>query len=192
MRLELKAETLDPRRAGQVTRYHTWPRIREQSVGEHSWQVLRVLLAIWPDAPRHVIVHCLTHDIGETVSGDPPYPVKAMNPDMKEACDRVELDAHRRMARDWFLPGPSHLSDMEKTIFKMAEFIEMWEWALFEISMGNSNAVLVMERCLEAMIDRESYLRDGFGNNVLAAGVLVRTGQYCEKRTGTTGRISRE
>lgn len=31
-------QTIDPRRAGEVTRYHTWSRLREQSVGEHCWQ----------------------------------------------------------------------------------------------------------------------------------------------------------
>ncbi len=66
----------DPRQAGLVRRYHTWAVTRDQTVAEHSWQVARVLLAIWPDVPRHLIIHCLTHDLGERAGGDLPYPVK--------------------------------------------------------------------------------------------------------------------
>jgi len=141
----------DPRWAGQVTRYHTWPRIREQSVGEHSWQVMRILLAIWPDAPRHMLLHCLTHDVGEMVSGDPPYPVKKNNPVLKEEMDRIERDAHLSMCIPWSFPPPSSLTENEYKIFKLCEFIEMWEWAIFEMDLGNSHAELVKDRCRKAM-----------------------------------------
>lgn len=140
-------QTLDPRRAGQVTRYHTWPRVREQSVGEHSWQVLRVLLAIWPDAPRHVMVHAVTHDVGETGPGDAPYPSKANSPVLKAEHDRIEREVHLAMSTKWSLPPPSDLTVIERDVFKMAEYIEMWEWGLGELELGNASAALVASRC---------------------------------------------
>lgn len=141
----LHEQTLDPRRAGQVTRYHTWPRVREQSVGEHSWQVARVVLALWPDAPRHVLVHCLFHDVGEVV-GDLPYPMKRNDPVLRQRMEHAEFCAHLGMCLPWQLPAPVELSAEEKAVFKLAEYIEFWEWALYEISLGNQNARLVMTR----------------------------------------------
>jgi 5'-deoxynucleotidase YfbR-like HD superfamily hydrolase len=182
--VKLEPATLDPRRAGQVTRYHTWPRLREQSVGEHSWQVARVLLAIWPAAPRRLLVHCVTHDIGETVAGDPPYPVKALNPDLKTACDRIEGAAHDMMAMTWMLPVRLALPEHERAAFKLAEFIEMWEWGLFELSMGNSNAALVVSRCADGVahyVDAISSMDDGT-LPVDVDNLLRRTEQYMQLR----------
>lgn len=149
----------DPRRAGLTRRYHTWPTIREQTVAEHSWQVARVLLAIWPDAPRHLIIHCLTHDLGEQRAGDLPYPVKKMSPDLALAHSLIERQALLDMVRPWGVPMPILLSDLEKKAFKLAEFIEMAEWAWNEVNMGNRYATLVHERCHHGLSERLSELR---------------------------------
>lgn len=61
----------DPRLAGEVSRYHTWPHLRQQSVAEHSWQVMRIMLAIYPMVPRVLLIHCMAHDAGEI--GDRNY-----------------------------------------------------------------------------------------------------------------------
>lgn len=181
--MKLHDQTLDPRRAGQVTRFHTWPRLREQSVGEHSWQVLRILLAIWPGAPRHLLIHCVTHDVGETVSGDPPYPIKVLNVDLKQACDRIEREAHLLMSDSWRLPLPCDLSEEEKIIFKLAEFVEMWEWGVFEVGMGNSYAGLVVDRCVEGILERVEALRAHDAEWVRQ--IVQNVGWYTEKRRAT-------
>lgn len=147
----MKSDWKDPRWALQVLRYHTWPHVRAQSVGEHSAQVARILLAIWPEAPRHVLVHCIVHDVGEVQAGDPPYPSKRMNPDLARGHARVERDAHLAMCIPWSLPAPQNLTDFEKWAFKLAEFIEMWEWGLHEGNLGNRYADLVALRCMEAI-----------------------------------------
>ncbi len=140
----------DPRCALQVSRYHTWPRIREQSVGEHSAQVMRILLALWPQAPRHLLVHCLIHDIGEAVSGDPPFPVKRDNPNLKAECDRIEREAHLEMCLPWSLPAPVLLLHSEALVFKVAEYLEMYEWGMYEMRLGNQYGKRVRDRCLVA------------------------------------------
>jgi 5'-deoxynucleotidase YfbR-like HD superfamily hydrolase len=169
----------DPRWAMQVTRYHTWPRLREQSVGEHSMQVMRILLAIWPKAPRELLIHCMVHDIGEVWSGDPPYPVKAQNPDMKEACDRVEGEAHIAMCLPWGVPPPAVLSQEERAVFKLAEFIEMMEWGLYEAALGNTMARLVVTRCREA----SGRLMEQVPEDICVAAtkyILKRESEYAE------------
>lgn len=136
----------DPRMAGCVLRYHTWPHVRSQSNAEHSWQVARLLLAIWPDAPRNVIVYCLTHDVGEVGTGDAPFPIKRDNPDLKKIMDRIEKSTHLGMCIPWNLPHPGALSALEAIVFKIADMLDMWEWGLQEIMLGNRFADLAVQR----------------------------------------------
>ena len=80
----------DARMAGDVRRYHTWPVHHQQTIAHHSWNVARILLEIWPDAPRSAIVYAITHDLGEVGTGDIPFPIKRENPDLKAIMDRLE------------------------------------------------------------------------------------------------------
>jgi hypothetical protein len=138
--------SLDPRRAYEVRRYHVWPVHHQQTVGEHSAQVWRIVRAIWPNAPNALLDHCLTHDIGELISGDLPYPTKANNKVLREEIEKIELSTHQAMTEKWGLPPPSQLTEFERTVFKLAEFLEMWEYGLNEVLLGNRNALLIVER----------------------------------------------
>jgi len=169
---------LDPRRSGRITRYHTWPRIQQQSVGEHSWQVMRIILAIWPDADRDLLIHTVTHDVGEIATGDLPFPAKARDPELKKKIDDAEKSTHLRMSMPWSLPAPKALSPEQMTVFKLAEYIEMWEWALDDMDMGNSNAELVRIRTLEAI---EKMTPD------VPTDVQVRAHSYMQRRACVSG-----
>lgn len=138
----------DIRLAGQVIRYHTWPHIRQQSVGEHSWQVARILLAIAPGHPG-LVKHAILHDIGELETGDLPYPIKADNEVLGGLMIDLEEEAIEYLCNRWGVPSGRHLTDQEKWVFKLAEFIEMWEWGLEEVLRGNKFAELVALRCRE-------------------------------------------
>jgi 5'-deoxynucleotidase YfbR-like HD superfamily hydrolase len=143
---------LDPRRAGRVLRYHTWPHIRPQTVAEHCWQATRILMAMWPDVPPHLIRHMMFHDVGEVVTGDPPYPLKSSSPTLKAALDGVESDAHLAMCLPWGLPAPLKLAEAEAVVTKLADLIEMWEWGLDEVALGSHEAELVVTRCRDAFV----------------------------------------
>lgn len=148
-------QTLDPRSALRVKRYHTWPVIHQQSIGEHSIQVYRIIKAIWPEAPHYLLDHALTHDIGERVSGDIPYPVKANSPELKAQIDSLEYAAHLQMCIPWSFPPPvKALLPLEATVFKLAEYIEMWEYALDELILGNRGVRLIARRMEEAMLQK--------------------------------------
>ncbi len=141
--------TLDPRGAGCVERYHTWPKVRQQSVGEHTWQLIRILLAIYPAAPRKLLIEAMFHDVGERVSGDAPYPLKTNNTVIKREMDAVEDSARLSMTR-WGVRARLRIGDRQRAAMKLAEFIEMAEWGWDELALGNQNARVVMERCLIA------------------------------------------
>lgn len=138
--------THDPRVAGQITRFHTWPRIRDQSVGEHTWQVLRIMLAIWPDCPRKLLVHGVIHDAGE-MAGDIPYPFKRNDQILKDRMDAAEASIRDKM---YGLPEDIVLSHYEQKFFKLCEFLDMWEFGLHEINLGNNYAFVVATRCIIA------------------------------------------
>lgn len=144
----------DMRLAGRVLRYHTWPHIRPQTVAEHTWQVLRILYAIWPDVPSHVVRYVVGHDVGEITVGDPPYPIKANNSVLKTEMDRIEGEAQDELFAGWMLGDVPELTEDERWAFKIAEFIEMWEWGWEEELLGNRFAIKVKERCVSVVIDR--------------------------------------
>lgn len=153
----LEDMAFDPRRAGLVKRYHTWETLMVQSVAEHSWQVMRILLAIYPGAPRHMLVHCMTHDIGEAVAGDMPYPIKLVYPALRQVCDEAEAMTHDVMSNTWGVPARKELPAVEKSIFKLAEFMEMWEYGLHEVELGNHIAKLICTRTQPGIV---KYLKE--------------------------------
>jgi len=138
--------TYDPRAAGEITRYHTWPVHRQQSVGEHSWQILRILLTVWPRCPRRVLVHTVVHDMPE-MGGDISYPFKVLFPELKSAMTKVEhyiTAEQNKFGR----PEEPHLSPFEQHVFKLCEWIEMWEYGLHEVNMGSRYGETICERMM--------------------------------------------
>lgn len=137
----------DPRAGLELIRYHSWATHRKQSNGEHSAQIARILLTVWPDCPRRMIVHCITHDIGE-MAGDVQYPYKKRVPGLKENMDAAEQLVRSEMRRVFGLPPDLQLTDYEQRVFKFCEFLEMWEFGLREVNMGNAYGGIIATRCL--------------------------------------------
>ena len=139
----------DPRVALQLTRYHSWPRLRDQSNGEHSAQIMRILLTVWPDCPRRMLVHAVTHDMGE-MAGDVQYPYKLNNPALKSIMDQLEGSVIERMGETIGVPPEVNLSPYEQRVFKLCEFVEMFEYGLHEMGLGNKYGRIIAMRCLTA------------------------------------------
>jgi 5'-deoxynucleotidase YfbR-like HD superfamily hydrolase len=170
-------EMLDPRQAGELRRYHTWACNHEQTVADHSWNVARLLLAWDPQLPRHMLVHALFHDIGERITGDVPYPIKAQNPALKKEMDRLEFDGHLAMCGPWGVSAPVALSDAEAALFKLADLVDMWEHALDEIARGNKHCRLVRERTQKAISDRL-----GDPESLISKSIVIAARQYVARR----------
>lgn len=143
MRLTRDMVRSDPRRGGAVQRYHTWPTLQTQTVAEASWNVCRILVMIWPDAPAQAITHALLNDCGEIVTGDLPYPVKANNPALKAETIRLETDAFVSMGIAHLEAAPA--DDIWRRRVKIADCIEMWEFNLEEQALGSGYAELLSD-----------------------------------------------
>ncbi len=124
------------RLAGQVRRYHTWMVLHQQSIGEHSWQCMRIWWQIWGPLPPEVTTYFIWHDAGELVAGDLPFPVKAKNPVLKDTMDELEDRAVKAMG------GPAgHPPDgYNKIRAKACDLIDMYEYGLHERRLGNQYA----------------------------------------------------
>jgi len=76
-------------RAGGVVRYHNEPGVPKQRVDCHTWRVLAILLSIWPDSSRELIITVQWHDTEEGLTGDLPAPLKWGNPELKKFVDEM-------------------------------------------------------------------------------------------------------
>lgn len=150
----------DPRAAGEVMRYSTWRTVRRQTVAEHTWQVLRILLTIWPAAPRNVLTYAVVHDMGE-MAGDIQYPFKNMFPELRAGAEKAENYVQHMQRRDIGIPEVKHpLSPFEKQVFKLCDNLEMWEFGLVERNMGNVYGNVIVERMASAVAQNLQNLQD--------------------------------
>jgi hypothetical protein len=156
----------NPRFAGEVERYHTWPTHRRQSVGEHTWQVFRIWFQIFGPLTPEESTYVLWHDAGELVLGDLPFPVKARNPGLKHVCDVIEAEALINMLGVDPLKGISTFQRKQKA--KLCELIEMLEFGLSELAQGNRLAQPIIDDTREAITRLIAQLYDGNEKEVAA------------------------
>jgi 5'-deoxynucleotidase YfbR-like HD superfamily hydrolase len=158
----------NPRFAGQVTRYHTWLMHHRQTVGEHTWQVMRIYWQIWGSLPPEVSTYLIWHDAGELVTGDLPFPVKLRNPVLKQECDRIEE------ASVYIMGGTPHafLSAEDQQRVKMCDLIDMLEMGWTEFNMGNAYAQPILDDIHAQIIKR--LLDFGVPERAKVEGYLAR------------------
>jgi hypothetical protein len=134
------------RLAGEVLRYHTAPMHHRQTVGEHTWQCMRIYWQIWGQLPSELTTYFIWHDAGELACGDLPFPVKSINPIIKLEMDTLEEAAVERMGGiNYSLPL------LLKTRAKACDLIDMHECGLAEVAMGNKFAQPIVDDTLRAL-----------------------------------------
>lgn len=172
--------TTDPRMAGQVERFHTWPVLRRQTVAEHAWNAARILLSIFPEAPRELIVQTLLHDVGEIATGDVPSYTKSGSSVIKREMDKLEERAWLAMCLPWGLPAPVPVHENSVLITKLADVMELWETGLQELAMGNQLAMLIKVKIGEDMYARIDAMQRS--ENPLLISVGERALTYVARR----------
>lgn len=140
------------RLAGQVARYHTWPTIRQQSVGEHTWQVMRIYRELFdPMPPAEVWGAVHDHDKPEIRTGDLPFSAEQPGDEwdaLKVAAKKLEL-----RVRDIMGIPEYTLTSTELARVKVADLLECWEFGLAESRLGSRYGRVVMSNVLPA-VDR--------------------------------------
>ncbi len=142
-----RAEVMMSRRhAGGVKRYHTWPTLRTQTVADHSWHVMRIFLELFPDAvTMEVLTWILWHDVAEVGTGDIPFPLKSRYPELKSIMDDIGTEVTDNMGIVW-----PELTDRQRALIKICDLLEMYQWGIDEVMMGNQYARPIVEDTLAA------------------------------------------
>jgi hypothetical protein len=114
--------------AGEVSRFHAVPTIPVQSVGQHTYGVLAILLAmdtfVRPeDLP--LLTAAMLHDAPELYTGDVPFTTKRECPEVKAALDKAEFEYS--CAHLFISP---RLSPRQCTLLKLADMLEGLRWSI--------------------------------------------------------------
>lgn len=107
-------------RGGNVRRYHMeGPAVLPQSVAEHTWRALTLLLYLWPDSSRNCILALHYHDVAESLTGDPSKALKAF-PKVAELFAEMEdeFDSHMQLQ--------FHITEEEYLRIKTVDALECW------------------------------------------------------------------
>lgn len=118
---------------GQVTRYHTREMLRPQKVGEHTYNVLSLVMLLTNFHPSHnLVLHVLLHDVAEFVVGDIPSPTKRQLLRQGVGVAALEDDVLRK--HNLKLPS---LSKEEHRTMHMADLLDGLYHSGREVAMGN-------------------------------------------------------
>lgn len=140
-------------RGGAVRRYHTEEGMAAQTVAEHTWRLMVILLHLWPDASPRLLTTALYHDVPEGLFGDAPAPVKR-DPVLKAAYDVQEAEYSLFLG----IRDESALNPAEYARLKCADYLELCMTCLYQ-DTPNSNRIFatgaryVRERAMDLPID---------------------------------------
>ena len=160
---------LDIRKGGDVTRFHTVPMLRPQSVASHSWGVATILLDLDPNCPAHLIKAALYHDVAEHITGDVSAPTKWRYPELAEILSRIEDEVERDLGLT------VELTEAEKARLKFADMTELVLYCCQEYRLGNAPAAEIVirgvtylkERMLDKVCRAYLYKLESYVNEVL-------------------------
>lgn len=128
------------RTGGGTERAHGVKHHGSYSVAEHTWGVLCLLFALYPDDYARISPFALFHDVPEAWVGDVPAPTKMYSVSVKIACDTLERAVH-----EWLrLPCDLDLGDEDRRILKACDHLELYLWTMEQVHGGNLHALCLM------------------------------------------------
>lgn len=89
----------------------------------HQGRVCILVLKLFPDASRALIVRALTHDQGEIAAGDAPYPTKKANPAFDQMLKMLEEEEIEKQG----LEQPE-LTVYEAEALRLCDWLDAWLW----------------------------------------------------------------
>ena len=137
--------------AGKVKRYHVESIIGEQTVADHSWGVVNILVHVFQDSvTRDMLLAALWHDVAERTTGDTPATAKWQSDDLKRALDTVEETVLKEV-----LPEFPSLTEAERLMIKIADMAELIMFCHRQVKMGNTFARDIVYRGLDYLSGKD-------------------------------------
>jgi len=132
--------TNNHRLAGDIIRYHTWPMQQNQTIANHTWNLMRIYCMLFGLPRSEVFYFLIYHDVPEMKTGDMPSYTKLNYPEFRELFDRAEAKGAAEM--NLVLPKLTHEEFLN---FKICDMLERIEFAFFEMMKGNRLAEPILE-----------------------------------------------
>jgi 5'-deoxynucleotidase len=162
------------RRESFITRWHAEPHIRNESLAEHNYFVTRNALMLCRALQHYeiaipnieaIVTMAVVHDELEKETGDISGKAKREYPELKSAIKGIEFDIlyenklynnvptdiankYTSQAIRLFL---KEINDLETQVISYTDILEAHIYAKTELSFGNLNMSVVIERTLEWM-----------------------------------------
>jgi len=124
------------REGARVERTHASPGIGSHSVGMHSFNMLTMLLVLYPDASGRLIRAVVQHDIPERLTGDVPHPAKAAGVVNRDV--QAEIETH--LNQQTF--GHDAAQELDAEEVKWLNGLDMLEFYCYvrdQLMLGNRN-----------------------------------------------------
>ncbi len=132
--LDLMGRITRLRDAADVKRYHTKRTQREQTNGQHSFNMLTLVLHIWPESRKELMQAIIHHDLPELDTGDTPGPFKREYPHIAGVLAAAETKTGVLFYNTF------ELTEEERDVLKWADRMEAVLWNLEEYVLGNRYA----------------------------------------------------
>lgn len=121
------------RECSRVERSHTTPHHGSYTVGQHSFDMLTLLIALYPDCRKELMLAVMFHDFAERWTGDIPSPAKASDGEFGKKLAQIELKVTRTLGLQ------IKLEEMERFWLKGLDVVEYLLWAKEQLALGNQN-----------------------------------------------------
>jgi 5'-deoxynucleotidase YfbR-like HD superfamily hydrolase len=131
------------RDGNHVRRWHTRRVHHQETVGEHTANVMAIVFALCHTKPpsSHLMSAVLMHDTAEQWTGDVPATAKWDSPELRGALEELE---DRKMLEN-FLVFPD-LTEKERLVLKWADMLDLCYYCLDELRLGNANMAEVFDK----------------------------------------------
>lgn len=149
------------REGGSVIRGHGIKQgVYTYTVGQHSYDVLSIILLLHPNPSAQLIKAALWHDVPERWTGDSPAPIKWRNPILRE-----QLAKEEKVITDHFdLPSEHDLPLAEKAWLKGADMLELKMWCTDQRALGSQEVEGTLGMLEEAFYEISETLPEAIRN----------------------------
>lgn len=122
----MTSKSLRAWRASFTRRWHQNPDLCDtvDPISGHQGRVALLLLTLFPNASRELIIAAVTHDQGEQASGDLAFDTKADLGPLYAPLRDVE---HRERDAQGFVPN---IANCETRILKLCDRLDAWLWMM--------------------------------------------------------------
>ena len=164
-KLVLKSASSDIRRLSYVNRYSSIPTLMKENTGEHSFYVALYAMLIHRELVKtqdvffgvtnaSIMLHALTHDFSDMISGDLVRPFKYSSSDFTKAVHQAEeqmLSKVDERLLELYDFARSHINWYVESVVKAADFMSLYQYMWREKNMGNKEIEPFFQRMISDM-----------------------------------------